>query len=255
MVFCGVDSYLPRFTSSHGQNIVDSRGAAKWVNNKFWPCDDGQPALGHLKMLLMAWKLKNFIIHGCIHPQARFWNNCLGVLLFYKGRFQWNFTFGIWNLTEKCQNNELRLSHCLFTDVVKPDQRGIWPWFLFAQPGIWPKIWGKGYSQLELTDIHIKSNIMTWQLVMTWWQWWISFVIPRSEWRGEVSGEAWRLAHIARSWTVPHPWHQCCTRHTGTHPHSPPDYNWWHHHLLSSASWQPPACKQRPKVRKKKATS
>ena len=28
-VFGGVDSYLPRFTSSHGQNVVDSRGAAE----------------------------------------------------------------------------------------------------------------------------------------------------------------------------------------------------------------------------------
>jgi hypothetical protein len=28
LVFRGVDSYLPRFTSSHGQNFVDSRGAA-----------------------------------------------------------------------------------------------------------------------------------------------------------------------------------------------------------------------------------
>ena len=29
MVFRGVDPYLPRFTSSHGQNVVDSRGAAE----------------------------------------------------------------------------------------------------------------------------------------------------------------------------------------------------------------------------------
>jgi hypothetical protein len=29
LVFRGVDSYLPQFTSSHGQNVVDSRGAAK----------------------------------------------------------------------------------------------------------------------------------------------------------------------------------------------------------------------------------
>ena len=28
MVCRGVDSYLPQFTSSHGQNVVDSRGAA-----------------------------------------------------------------------------------------------------------------------------------------------------------------------------------------------------------------------------------
>jgi hypothetical protein len=27
LVFRGVDSYLPRFTSPHGQNVVDSRGA------------------------------------------------------------------------------------------------------------------------------------------------------------------------------------------------------------------------------------
>ena len=40
MVFRRVDSYLPRFTSSHGQNLVDSRGAAEWVSNTFWPCDD-----------------------------------------------------------------------------------------------------------------------------------------------------------------------------------------------------------------------
>jgi hypothetical protein len=28
VVFRGVDPYLPLFTSSHGQNVVDSRGAA-----------------------------------------------------------------------------------------------------------------------------------------------------------------------------------------------------------------------------------
>ena len=33
LVYCGVDSYLPLFTSSHGQNVVDSRGAAVTVLN------------------------------------------------------------------------------------------------------------------------------------------------------------------------------------------------------------------------------
>ena len=28
LVCRGVDSYVPRFTSSHGQNVVDSRGAS-----------------------------------------------------------------------------------------------------------------------------------------------------------------------------------------------------------------------------------
>jgi hypothetical protein len=32
LVFRSVDSYLPRFTSSHGQNFVDSRGAAETRN-------------------------------------------------------------------------------------------------------------------------------------------------------------------------------------------------------------------------------
>ena len=40
MVYRDVDSYLPRFTSSHRQNVVDPRGAVEWVTNKFWPCDD-----------------------------------------------------------------------------------------------------------------------------------------------------------------------------------------------------------------------
>jgi hypothetical protein len=30
LVFRGVESYLPQFTSSHGQNVVDSRGAAEY---------------------------------------------------------------------------------------------------------------------------------------------------------------------------------------------------------------------------------
>ena len=34
MVFRGVDSYSPRFTSSHGQNVVDSRGAAESTPQK-----------------------------------------------------------------------------------------------------------------------------------------------------------------------------------------------------------------------------
>ena len=36
-----------------------------------------------------------------------------------------------------------RLARRLFTDVVEPDQRGIWPWLLPAQPGIRPKIFQK----------------------------------------------------------------------------------------------------------------
>ena len=40
MVCRCVDSYLPRFTSSHGQNAVDSWGAAEWGINEFLPCDD-----------------------------------------------------------------------------------------------------------------------------------------------------------------------------------------------------------------------
>ena len=44
MVCRCVDSYLPRFTSSHGQNVVDLRGAAEWVSNAFWGRNRGKLA-------------------------------------------------------------------------------------------------------------------------------------------------------------------------------------------------------------------
>ena len=97
------------------------------------------PPRGHLtisKMLVRAWKLKNFVISGCVHPQGALLNQLHRCVIILQRAIPMEVYYGILSERKSVKTMNSRLSWHLFTDVAEPNWQGIRPWFLPTQLGM-----------------------------------------------------------------------------------------------------------------------